>query len=255
MNPRRRSFFRALMVGALAGVLHPGLAAETRAPRLFLIGGSTMATFPPERPVVGWGQMLPQFFKDPAQIENHARSGRSSKSLIDEGHWAKTIDDIRAGDFLIMCWGTNDSSSDPKRRTEPRGEFAANLRRFIREIRAKGATPILATQIAHRRWNDKGEWIETASDYVRVNRELSASERVPLLELYDRTTALEKSLGVEGSRALHLHFAPGEHPAYPDGAKDDTHHNAHGATRVAEVVVAEIRRLRLPLVAWLREER
>ncbi|MBI5769921.1 MAG: rhamnogalacturonan acetylesterase [Verrucomicrobia bacterium] len=228
-------------------------AAEPPRPKLYLIGGSTMASFPPTRPVVGWGQTLPKFFKDPAQIDNRALSGRSSKSFIDQGHWAKVIADIRAGDFLIMCWGTNDSSSDPARKTDPRTTFRGNLLRFIAEIRAKGATPILATQVAHRRWDPKGQWTESASDYVLVNRELAVSEHVPLMEMFDRTTALEQSLGVEGSIALHLYLPAGKYDSYPNGAKDDTHYNEHGATRVAEVAVQEIRRLNLPLVAWLRE--
>jgi hypothetical protein len=52
--------------------------------------------------------------------------------------------------------------------------------------------------------------------------------------------------------ALHLYLPPGKYDSYPNGAKDDTHYCAAGATRVAELAVQEIRRLDLPLVAWLR---
>jgi lysophospholipase L1-like esterase len=231
----------------------PAFAAESVLPKLYLIGGSTMATFPDTRPVVGWGQKLPQFFKDPAQIDNRARSGRSSKSFIDQGLWDQVIGDIRAGDFLIMCFGTNDSAADDARHTEPRGSFRANLARFIHETRAKGATPILATSVAHRRWDEKGQWGESASEYVVVTRELAASERVPLMEMFDRTVALEKSLGPEGSITLHLYLPPGKFESYPNGAKDNTHYNADGATRVAGLAIAEIRRLKLPMVGWLQE--
>ena len=65
---------------------------------------------------------------------------------------------------------------------------------------------------------------------------------------------IERDLGVEGSRALHLHLPPGRYDSYPNGAKDDTHYNAHGATLVAELVAKEIRRLDLPLRAWLKDE-
>jgi lysophospholipase L1-like esterase len=228
-------------------------AAEDRAPKIFLIGGSTMASYPATRPVVGWGQTLPKFFKNPAAIDNRALSGRSTKSFIDQGHWAEVIGDMRAGDFLIMCWGTNDSADDPLRKTDPHGEFTTNLKRFIAETRAKGATPILATQVAHRRWDAKGQWAESASEYVLVNRELAASEHLPLMEMYERTTALEKSLGKEGSIALHLYLPLGKYDSYPNGAKDDTHYNAAGATKVAELAVAEIRRLKLPFALWLTD--
>lgn len=252
MNQRRLLGCAGLALVVLA-FLAPMRAAEARAPRLFLIGGSTMATFPETRPVVGWGQKLPLFFKDPAQIDNRAKSGRSTKSFIDQGLWDQVRADLRAGDFLIMCWGTNDSANDPARRTEPRKDFQANLERFIRETRAKGATAIVATSVARRQWDAAGNFVEPTSEYVVVTREVAAREQVPLMELRGATVALEKSLGVEGSIALHLHLPPGKFDTYPNGAKDDTHYNAHGATRVAELVVQEIRRLQLPLVEWLRE--
>lgn len=241
-----------VVVGLLLG-LGCARAAEVRPPKLFLIGGSTMATFPETRPVVGWGQMLPRHFKNPAQVDNRARSGRSSKSFIDQGQWETLRADLRPGDFLIICFGTNDSASDPQRRTEPRGSFRENLERFIRETRANGATPLLATSVARRQWDAQGRFVEPPSDYVVVTREVALREKVPLLELRRATVELERSLGVEGSIALHLHLPPGAHPEHPNGVKDDTHHNAEGARRVAELVVREIRRLNLPLGQWLRE--
>jgi pectinesterase len=249
----RGVFIQGLVLWAvLAGTARID-AADATMPKLYLIGGSTMATFPPTRPVVGWGQMLPKFFKDPTQIDNRALSGRSSKSFIDQGHWEKLLADLRTGDFLIICFGTNDSTADPLRHTDPRGSFQANLERFIRETRAKGATPILATSVARRNWDERGRFVEPPSEYVVVTREVAARERVPLMELRSATVELESSLGVEGSKALHLHFAPGQNESYPNGAKDDTHYNTDGATRVAELAVREIIRLGLPLRDWLRE--
>lgn len=250
---------RFVLVAAVVTVLSlasGALRAEElpRSPKLFLMGGSTMATFPEARPVVGWGQKLPLFFKDPARIDNRALSGRSTKSFIDQGHWDKLHADLRAGDFLIMCWGTNDSASDPARFTEPHGEFLRNLLRFIREARALGATPILATSVARRVWDAEGRFVEPPSEYVIVTRELASRENVPLMELRGATAKLERDLGVEGSRALHLYLPPGKSDYYPNGSKDDTHYNAHGATQVAELAVQEIRRLDLPLRSWLKEQ-
>lgn len=228
-------------------------AADERPAKVFLIGGSTMATFPAARPVVGWGQRLPEFFKNPAQVDNRALSGRSSKSFIDQGHWDKVIADVRAGDFLIMCFGTNDSSNDPLRRTDPRTDFRANLERFVREVRAKGATPIIATSVARRVWDDKGQFVEPPSEWVVVTREVAEREKTPLMEMRGKTVELERSLGIEGSRALHLYLEPGKSDWYPNGSKDDTHYCALGALKVAELAVQEICRLKLPLANWLTD--
>ncbi len=244
---------RVAVLLALAAVgAFPLVAAEETPPKVFIIGGSTAATFPPERPVRGWGQWLPVFFTDPAMIDNRARSGRSSKSFIDQGHWDGVIRDLRAGDYLIMCFGTNDSANDPARYTEPRGAFRGNLRRFIRETRTKQGIPVLATSVARRNWNERGEFVEPPSEWVAVTRELAREENVPLLELRGRTVDLERSLGPEGSRLLHLYLPPGKYAAYPQGAKDDTHHGDYGAARIAELVADEIRRVGLPLARWLK---
>ena len=44
------------------------------------------------------------------------------------------------------------------------------------------------------------------------------------------------------------HLAPGEHPNYPEGKEDNTHFNELGARIMAELVLAEIKNLRLELV-------
>lgn len=248
----RRTWLQGLG-GLLGGAALRAAGAGERPPKLFLIGGSTLATFPPTRPVVGWGQMLSRFFQDPARVDNRAKSGRSSKSFIDQGLWAQTLADLAPGDFVLIAFGGgNESANDPLRRTEPRGSYRANLERIVRETRAKGASPVLATAVARREWNAEGRFVEPPSEYVVVTREVAAREHVPLMELRGATVGLEKSLGVEGSIALHLHLPAGAHAEHPDGVKDNTHYNATGALRVAELAVAEIRRLGLPLQDWLR---
>lgn len=212
-----------------------------------------MATFPPERPVFGWGQMLPEFFRSAGIVQNRARSGRSSKSFIDQGLWDAVRAEISADDYLIVCFGTNDAANDPARHTEPRGEFRRNLERFIREARTRGAIPLLATSVVRRQWDAHGSFVEPPSEWIEVTREVAAAQRVPLLEMRHRTVELEKSLGPEGSKALHLYLPAGKYEAYPKGATDDTHYCAHGARQVAALAAREIRRLNLPLAQWLKE--
>ena len=44
-----------------------------------------------------------------------------------------------------------------------------------------------------------------------------------------------------------MQLAPGEHPNYPAGQKDNTHFNEYGARRIAELVLKSIRELDLEL--------
>ena len=236
-------------------LLLPVVLGAAPEPKLHLIGDSTMANKPtdPPNPEHGWGQMLPQFFRDPAMVVNHAVNGRSTKSFIDEGRWQQVLDELHPGDFVLIQFGHNDEKvDDPKRGTTPDGTYTDNLRRFVRETRAKGATPLLATPVARRKWDAQGHLVDTHGAYPDAMRHVAREENVPLLELQKLTTAMEEQAGVEGSKKIHLWIKPGEYARLPDGRQDDTHYSEYGATRVAELAVQEMRRLELPICRWLK---
>lgn len=248
----------ALLASVLAPCGAPVVARAadaSSAPHIFLIGDSTMTDQKLDKGdgMRGWGQLLPEFFADPRKFTNHAISGRSTKSFINEGRWAIVIGQIAPGDFLIVQFGHNDEKQDqPTLHTEPRGAYQENLRRFIRESRAKGGHPILATPVARRRWSDANELVNTHGDYPAAMREVAKEEKVPLLELTTATEAMIRRHGVEESKRLFTWIAPDTIPQFPKGLRDDTHFSEYGARAVAAIAVAEMRRLNLPLMAWLK---
>ncbi len=251
-------FCRALFLVWLGGW---AVAASTEAARLHLAGDSTLAT--KERltpnPEYGWGEVLPRYFADPAAVVNHAVNGRSTKSFRELGHWQKLLEALAPGDWVLLQFGHNDAKhTDPSRFTEPRGEYAENLRRFVAEVRARGAHPILATSVARRKWDQGGgtpRVLDTHGEYLVVTREVAASEGVPLLKLFELTRALEEGHGVEGSKRLHLWIPADAYARKPDGWQDDTHFSHYGAGCVAALAVQEMIRLRLPLADWLADAR
>jgi len=221
-----------------------------RAPRVHLAGDSTMADKPtePPNPEHGWGQLLPKFFKDPAMIVNHAANGKSTRSFITEGRWQKLVDALQPGDWVIIQFAHNDEKIFPN----ARGEFQDNLRRFVADVRAKQANPILATPCARRSFDESGRLADTHGDYSDAVRAVAAATKVPLLEMNLWTMDLEAGHGPEGSKRLHLWIGAGVYQRQPAGYQDDTHYSAYGAERVAALAVQEIIRLRLPLADWLR---
>lgn len=230
--------------------------ADSSAPRVFLIGDSTMADKPidPPNPEHGWGQLLPRYFVDPSMIRNHAVNGRSTKSFIDEGRWQAVLDELQPGDWVIIQFAHNDEKSEnPKLYAAPRGAYADNLRRFVRETRKHGAHPIIATPVMRRRWNEAGEFYDTHGEYPDAGRAVAAAEDVPLLELHRLTQQLIEGHGPAGSKRLFLWIPAGKYGRKPEGYEDDTHFSAYGADRVAALAVQEIIRLGLPLQNWLRE--
>jgi lysophospholipase L1-like esterase len=73
--------------------------------------------------------------------EDVALNVRISKSFLDEGEWNRALD--LHGDYYLIQFGHNDQKTDPLRSTDPETAFPANLNRFITEVRAIGAVPMI----------------------------------------------------------------------------------------------------------------
>jgi len=229
------------------------VATITAAPRVFMIGDSTMANKPLDLPERGWGMALGSFLIDPAMVQNHAVNGRSTKSFLDEGRWGKVEAELRAGDFVIIQFAHNDEKKeDPKRYADAAGSFRDNLRRFIADTRAKGGTPILATPVCRRKFNAAGKLVDTHGDYPEAVRAVARAEKVALLDLTVATAQWLEAAGDEPSKKFFMWIAPGTHPKIPEGRKDDTHFVAAGATAVAGLAATQIRAQQLPLAKWLK---
>lgn len=228
---------RNLLLVLAAFLLIPAGAFAAPSPhRVFIVGDSTASEYGPERaPRQGWGMQL-QSFLDPAawQVKNHAQSGRSSRSFIDEGWLAPVEKSLSRGDVLLIQFGHNDEKAeDPTRYNEPAQAFPQWLTRYIALARAKGATPILITPLARRKF-ERGSKIDQLLDthgaYSIAVRELAKREQVGLIDLDASSTAWLRALGDEASKPFYMHL-PAQNLA------DDTHLQARGATAVACLVV------------------
>ncbi len=221
---------------------------------IYGIGDSTMAnkSKPETNPEHGWGQVLQPFLKEGVTFKNHAVNGRSSKSFITEKRWDTIYKSLKKGDYVFIQFGHNDQKDqDPTRYTNPHTAYRYNLTKFVNETREKGATPILFSSIARRNFNEKGVLIDTHGDYPLEVRLLAQELKVPFIDLQYLTEEMEKAAGVEGSKKLHLHFAAGENPFYPNGKDDDTHLSKMGAQTVAKLACDEIKNQKLSLAKLL----
>ncbi len=222
-------------------------------PTLHLVGDSTMADKPdldyPER---GWGQLFRELVPLSLNFTNHAVNGRSTKSFRDLGHWARVMAVLAPGDWVVIEFGHNDAKKDdPTRFTDPATDYRENLRRYVREVRAAGANPVLATSVVRRQWSKAGVLEDSHGPYLTAMRAVAAEEKVPLLEMEGVTRELVTRLGPAGSKPLYMNFEPGEHPRLPEGKHDNTHFTTTGARRVAALAAREMRRLHLPFADQL----
>ncbi len=218
---------------------------------IFVIGDSTAANKDlskgsPER---GWAMVLQDYFDpDFVRVDNHAVNGRSSKSFIDEKRWDKVLSLIKPGDYVIIQFGHNDEKPKADRHTDPGSTFDYNLAKFVRETREKGGTPVLMNSVVRRNWlpdaDKKLVLTDTHGLYIVAPRDVAQRMNVHFVDANRITHQMEDSLGVEGSKKLHMNFAPGEHPLFPDGKEDNTHYTEYGAhmvaSRLADALCKEI---------------
>ena len=83
--------------------------------------------------------------------------------------------------------------------------------------------------------------------YAQIVRDVARENNVPLIDLAEKAKALYQQLGPEASKHLFNYLLPGEHPNYPEGKQDDTHFSELGARKIAEIVLMEIKNLKLEL--------
>ena len=209
--------------------------------RVFLIGDSTCATkdLAKQNLERGWGQMFQPLFDGSVTVENHAVNGRSSKSFRGEGRWDPILDRLHAGDYVFIQFGHNDQKVQDSTRYADPAQYAENLRRYVRETRAKGAVPVLLTPIVRRHFS--GESLDdTHGEYLDAVRQVAAGEQTPLIDAERLTRAWVAELGDEASKSFYMWVGEGACPLYPDGRQDNTHLNVRGARTVARMIAAEL---------------
>jgi len=221
------------------------IAAKPKPVKIFMAGDSTMADKPiADNPERGWGMVLPSYFNDNVTVENHARNGRSTRSFIREGRWDTLISRVSAGDFVILQFGHNDEKVESERGTTLY-DFKTNFKKFVQDVRAKGATPIVCTPIERRKFDADGKFVDQHGKYPEQIRTLAKEENVAFIDLQSKTRALIESKGVEESKKIFLHIAPGEYASLPKGRDDDTHMSVNGAMTVAKFAVEGFKALGL----------
>ncbi len=225
-------------------------------PVLFLVGNSTMRTGTlgnGDNGQWGWGYFMTEYF-DPEKItvENHALGGMSSRTFYNV-LWKDVLKGVRSGDWVIIELGHNDNGpydSGRARASIPGigneslavtiketgnadtvytyGEY---MRRYVREVKAKGGKPILFSLTPRNAWADKNKTriVRVDSTFGLWAKQVAEAENVPFVDLNDITA---KKFEKYGSEKVNTMFY-----------LDRIHTSAFGARVNAESAVAGIRSL------------
>ena len=222
---------------------------------VFLAGDSTMAHKQEnKRPETGWGEQLQKHFDERrVVVDNHAQNGRSTKTFIAEGRWQALLDKVKPGDYVLIQFGHNDQPKEKASHTTPE-EFRKNLERFVDDVRAKKATPVLLTPVMRRRFDETGKFYDSHFEYPDIVRSVAAARKVALIDMHRESEKVLVRYGPEESRKLFLQLKPGENANYPQGVEDNTHFSPLGADVMAEIAVEGFRERKLGLAKYLKKK-
>ncbi|MEQ1677139.1 MAG: rhamnogalacturonan acetylesterase [Chitinophagaceae bacterium] len=221
---------------------------EKKKIKIFLAGDSTISIKETKAyPETGWGMPFTYFWDSTVTIVNRAKNGRSTKTFISEGLWKSIYTEAGEGDYVFIQFGHNDESVEKKERYATPDTFKMNLVRFVKETREKGATPVLFTPVSRRRFDLTGTALETHKEYSAYVKEVATKENVLFIDLDAKSRELYQQMGKNDSKLLFMQLKPGEHPNYPEGRDDNTHFNELGARLIAQIVLKELRELKIEL--------
>lgn len=238
----KRRVFSVLLLSIMAFTMPPKKKIT-----IWLIGDSTMSDKETKAyPETGWGMPFVNFWDSTVYVDNRAMNGRSTRTFMEEKRWDPVFSSLQEGDYVFVQFGHNDEVPS-KKSYVPEKDFKVNLIKYITDTRNKKANPILVTPVARRKFDSTGNIQETHAVYAQIIRDVAKENNVPLIDLSEKAKTLYQQLGPDASKYLFNYLIPGEHPNYPEGKQDDTHFSELGARKIAEIVLAEIRSLKLEL--------
>ena len=225
-------------------------------PTLFLIGDSTVKNGKGkgDGSLWGWGSFIGNFFDtDKINVENDALGGTSTRTFQNNGSWNAILPKIKKGDFVIMQFGHNDGSplddtarargtikgigteskeifNPIKKKQEVVYTYGWYLRKFINDVKAKGATPIICSPIPRNPVKDNVVTLAT-DNYANWAQEVATAEKVDFIPLNQLIKDKYTTLTADQIKKFFTE-------------KDHTHTNEEGAKLNAEMVVSGLKSLK-----------
>lgn len=234
---------------------------EEGKPVVFITGDSTVKNTDKEKDGMwGWGsQAYTVFDQKKVTCVNCAKAGRSTRTYLNEGRWDKVYNSLKPGDFVLIQFGHNDIGAIDS--LKMRGviacaqdtshvykmhdsgnyevvySFGWYLKKFIQDVREKGATPILLSLTPRNEWpNGK---IERRNDtYGKWYSEVAKETGVEFVDVHNISADFLDKEGQKKAKAYYNH--------------DHTHTSLKGAQLNAKSVAKGLKAIKSPLASYLK---
>lgn len=242
-----------------------GATRRKGCPVLFTVGDSTVKNADDDPDGMwGWGSVIHELFDtDRISVENHAKAGRSARTYLDEGRWDKVYKALRPDDFVLIQFGHNDAGpiNTGKARAELPGAgdeskvfkmestgryqvvytFGWYLRKFIMDVKEKGAIPIVLSHTPRNKW-DNGEIERNTNSFGKWTREAAERAGAYYIDLNKLSADKLQQMGYEkGLRLVGEYFN-----------HDHTHTSLKGARMNAKSIAEGLQAVGCPLKDYLK---
>ncbi len=198
-------------------------------PVLFLVGNSTMRTGTlgnGNNGQWGWGYLMHEYFdEERITVENHALGGTSSRTFYNR-LWPDVLTGIQQGDWVIIELGHNDNGPYDEGRArasipgigketldvtiKETGEqetvytYGEYMRKFIADVKSKGAQPILMSLTPRNAWEDEDSTIVTRVNetYGLWAKKVAKKAGVPFIDLNEIAAQRFERFGKEKVKTM-----------------------------------------------------
>ncbi len=204
----------------------PGSTRKGANPVLFLIGNSTMRNGTKgdgSNGQWGWGFFANHFFDESRiTVENQALGGMSTRTFYTQ-LWPAIRQSLMPGDWVVLSIGHNDNGpfDEGRARAVIKGvgddtlhvtiketgrqeivySYGGYMRKYIEEIRAEGANPILMSLTPRNAYDEQGKIVRKPhSEWLRM---VGEAENVPFIDLNEISGA---KLDAFGEQKTNYHF-------------------------------------------------
>ena len=236
---------------------------ENGKPVVFITGDSTVKNEDNDKNGMwGWGSQAYTVFMDKKiTCVNAAKAGRSTRTYLNEGRWDRVYNSLRPGDFVLIQFGHNDIGgidTDKERGVIAGAEdtchvykstltgqyelvysFGWYLKKFIQDVREKGATPILVSLTSRNEWTN-GKIERRNDSYGKWYRQVANDTGVEFLDLHNITADyLDKKCGSKEKASAYYNH-------------DHTHTSLKGAQLNAKSVAKGLKQIHSKLADYLK---
>lgn len=236
---------------------------EEGKPVVWFTGDSTVKNADKDKDGM-WGlgsQAYTVFDQKKVTCYNAAKAGRSCRTYLNEGRWDKVYNSLKPGDFVLIQFGHNDIGGigDGKERGEiasaadtchvyrskSKGtyelvySFGWYLKKFIDDVREKGATPILVSLTPRNEW-ENGKIERRNDSYGKWYRQVVEETGVEFVDLHNISADwLDKHCGNKAKASKYFNH-------------DHTHSSLKGAQMNAKSLARGIKEIKSQLAVYLK---